>query len=144
MRQTPTTHHTVQIRHPHALVGQLVPVKLGPFGCAVSWNEPLTRLSAEYHAALGIDGEDIGVHVVIPNVLRAASERATCAGGHEQAVDPPFQIRRDLVHRRAIVRPHIRQVGILVGPEAVLDGLQQRLDAIDPRLEELSRHWVGF
>ena len=71
---------------------------------------------------------------MIPNVFGATSERAARAGGNEQVVEPSVQFRRDLVHRGSIVGLGIQRVGILVGPEAVLDGLQQRFDAVDPRL----------
>src|SRR5262245_5646297 len=142
--QTATTDHTVQVRHPQTLVGQVGLEKLGASARAVSWNEPLGGLSAENDTALSINREDGGVQVVISNVLGAASERATRAGGYEEVIDPPVQFRRDLLHRSAIVRLGIGQVGILVGPEAVFDTLQEALDAIDPCLEELSRNRVGF
>src|SRR5205807_1959683 len=101
-------------------------------------------IEVAFSAAVSIDREDPGAQVVIPNVLGAASERAARPGGDEEAVDPSVQFRRDLVHRGAIVRLGIGQVGILVGPDAVLDGLQEGLDATDPCVKELSRHRIGF
>src|SRR5215472_15020632 len=81
--QAATTHNTVQVRHPHTLVSKVGAKKLGASGRAVPRNEPLSWLSAENHAPLSINCEDLGAQVVIPNVFGATSERATRAGGYE-------------------------------------------------------------
>src|SRR5215472_7313153 len=52
LHQAATTHDTVQVRHPHTLVGQVGVEKLGASGRAVSWNEPLGWPSAENHASV--------------------------------------------------------------------------------------------
>src|SRR5207247_10760429 len=101
----------------------VIPVKLRASGRAVPRNEPFGRLPTEYHAALSINREDLGAQVVVPDIFGAASKRAARAGGHKEVINLPVKGGRDLVHRGPIVRLGIGQVGILVGPETVLDGV---------------------
>ena len=81
---------------------------------------------------------------MLAQVVAAAAQRARRAGRDEQVVKLPVERLVDLAHRAGGVRSRVRLVRVLIGPEGVGRLLEQPVNRVHARDEEVSGLAIGL